>query len=245
MRPSSPVDAALVQTSPACLSRLPACGTALEVSSRNRASGTAGGEGKCACALLCCASPHLSPELHDLFPQHCRKMPASHGPRAGMPCRAGLGISALQAAGHLGNPKPSLNLLCLFLPLAYQNMRSLAFLNLSNTHNDEAGVLLVFSVSGLAPLVYLSDECHNFLAVKFWIDLNEDTIKLHVLIAASNLQWRPGSASGIPTVFAGDFSVFSASPKEGHFQETFHKMRNAIEVKLALSVTTHFGVFLF
>lgn len=82
---------------------------------------------------------------------------------------------------------------------------------------------------GLAPLVYLSDECHNLLAIKFWGDLNEDIIKPHVLIAASNLQWRPESKSGIPTLFAGDFSMFSASPKEGHFQGTFHKMRNTIE----------------
>ncbi|KAJ8785592.1 hypothetical protein J1605_007189 [Eschrichtius robustus] len=83
--------------------------------------------------------------------------------------------------------------------------------------------------SGLAPLVYLSDECHNLLAIKFWIDLNEDIIKPHMLIAASNLQWRPESKSGIPTLFAGDFSMFSASPKEGHFQETFHKMKSTIE----------------
>lgn len=40
--------------------------------------------------------PHLSPELHEfVFPQHCRKMPASHGPRDGMHCPVGLGISAL------------------------------------------------------------------------------------------------------------------------------------------------------
>lgn len=85
---------------------------------------------------------------------------------------------------------------------------------------------------GLAPLVYLSDECHNLLAIKFWIDLNEDIIKPHTLIAASNLQWRPEAKSRIPTLFAGDFSRFSASPKEGHFQEIFHKMKNTIEVKL-------------
>ncbi|KAF5916381.1 hypothetical protein HPG69_017615 [Diceros bicornis minor] len=81
----------------------------------------------------------------------------------------------------------------------------------------------------LAPLVYLSDECHNLLAIKFWVDLNEDIIKPHMLIAASNLQWRPESKSGIPTLFAGDFSMFSANPKEGHFQDTFHKMKNTIE----------------
>ncbi|MXQ84782.1 hypothetical protein E5288_WYG016776 [Bos mutus] len=90
-------------------------------------------------------------------------------------------------------------------------------------------VVSVVKKIGIAPLVYLSDECHNLLAIKFWIDLNEDIIKPHMLIAASNLQWRPGCKLGIPTLFAGDFSMFSASPKEGHFQETFHKMKNTVE----------------
>ncbi|XP_036107245.1 breast cancer type 2 susceptibility protein isoform X1 [Molossus molossus] len=90
-------------------------------------------------------------------------------------------------------------------------------------------VVYVVKKIGLAPLVYLSDEHHNLLAIKFWIDLNEDIIKPHMLIAASNLQWRPESKSGIPTLFAGDFSMFSARPKESHFQETFYKMKNIIE----------------
>ncbi|EHB05387.1 Breast cancer type 2 susceptibility protein [Heterocephalus glaber] len=83
--------------------------------------------------------------------------------------------------------------------------------------------------SGLAPLVYLTDEWHNFLAIKFWIDINEDIIKPHMLITASNLQWRPESKFGIPTLFAVDFSMFSASPKGGHFQERFNKMKNVVE----------------
>ncbi|XP_012996389.2 breast cancer type 2 susceptibility protein isoform X1 [Cavia porcellus] len=90
-------------------------------------------------------------------------------------------------------------------------------------------VVSVVKKIGLAPLVYLTDECYNFLAVKFWIDLNEDIIRPHMLVAASNLQWRPESNSGIPTLFAGDFSVFSASPKEGHFQERFNKMKTVVE----------------
>uniref|UniRef100_A0A2K6F2Q1 BRCA2 DNA repair associated n=1 Tax=Propithecus coquereli TaxID=379532 RepID=A0A2K6F2Q1_PROCO len=90
-------------------------------------------------------------------------------------------------------------------------------------------IVSVVKKAGLAPLVYLSDECHNLLAIKFWIDLNEDIVKPHVLIAASNLQWRPESKSGIPTLFAGDFSMFSASPKESHFQEMFNKMKNTVE----------------
>ncbi|XP_048197498.1 breast cancer type 2 susceptibility protein isoform X2 [Perognathus longimembris pacificus] len=90
-------------------------------------------------------------------------------------------------------------------------------------------VVSIVKKIGLAPLVYLSDEYHNLLAIKFWIDLNEDVIKPHMLIAASNLQWRPESKSEIPTLFAGDFSLFSASPKEGHFQERFNKMKNTVK----------------
>ncbi|XP_010622203.1 breast cancer type 2 susceptibility protein isoform X3 [Fukomys damarensis] len=90
-------------------------------------------------------------------------------------------------------------------------------------------VVSVVRKIGLAPLVYLTDEYHNFLAIKFWIDLNEDIIKPNMLIAASNLQWRPESKFGIPTLFAVDFSMFSASPKEGHFQEQLNKMKNVVE----------------
>ncbi|XP_036603873.1 breast cancer type 2 susceptibility protein [Trichosurus vulpecula] len=90
-------------------------------------------------------------------------------------------------------------------------------------------VVFITKKPGVAPLVYLSDEYHNLLAVKFWIDLNEDVIKLHTLIAASNLQWRAESRSGIPTLFAGEFSSFSASPKESHFQETFNKLKSSVE----------------
>ncbi|KAM8803144.1 breast cancer type 2 susceptibility protein [Rhynchonycteris naso] len=96
-------------------------------------------------------------------------------------------------------------------------------------------VVSVVKKIGLAPLVYLSDECHNLLAIKFWIDLNEDIIKPHKLIAASNLQWRPESKSGIPTLFAGEFSMFSANPKESHFQETFHKMKNVKNMDIFFS----------
>uniref|UniRef100_A0A4X2LXK1 Tower domain-containing protein n=1 Tax=Vombatus ursinus TaxID=29139 RepID=A0A4X2LXK1_VOMUR len=90
-------------------------------------------------------------------------------------------------------------------------------------------VVFITKKPGVASLVYLSDEYYNLLAVKFWIDLNEDVIKLHTLIAASNLQWRAESRSGIPTLFAGEFSLFSTSPKESHFQETFNKLKSSVE----------------
>ncbi|XP_075418881.1 breast cancer type 2 susceptibility protein [Tenrec ecaudatus] len=90
-------------------------------------------------------------------------------------------------------------------------------------------VVSVVKRTGLAPVVYLSDEHHNLLAIKFWVDLNEDTIKPSVFIAASNLQWRPESKSRIPTLFAGEFSTFSANPKESYFQEASHSMQAAVE----------------
>ncbi|XP_029415525.1 breast cancer type 2 susceptibility protein isoform X2 [Nannospalax galili] len=90
-------------------------------------------------------------------------------------------------------------------------------------------VVSIVKKIGLGPLVYLSDECLNLLAVKFWTDPNEDVIKPHMLITASNLQWRSESQSGIPTLFAGDFSMFSGSPKEAHFQETVNRMKHAVE----------------
>lgn len=79
-------------------------------------------------------------------------------------------------------------------------------------------------------MVYLSDECLNLLMVKFGIDVNED-IKPRVLVAASNLQWHPESRSVVPTLFAGNFSVFSTSPKEVYFQEKTKRMKQAIEVR--------------
>ena len=85
-------------------------------------------------------------------------------------------------------------------------------------------------ILGRAPLVYLSAECLNLLVIKFGIDVNED-IKSRVLVAASNLQWHPESGSVVPTLFAGNFSVFSTSPKEVYFQERANRMKQAIEVR--------------
>ncbi|XP_036027806.1 breast cancer type 2 susceptibility protein [Onychomys torridus] len=94
---------------------------------------------------------------------------------------------------------------------------------------DLVGVVVsVVKTTGLAPVVYLSDECLNLVVVKFGVDLNED-IQPRVLIAASNLQWYPESRSGMPALFAGGFSIFSTSPKEVYFQERVNRMKQAIE----------------
>nr|XP_033804342.1 breast cancer type 2 susceptibility protein isoform X3 [Geotrypetes seraphini] len=86
---------------------------------------------------------------------------------------------------------------------------------------------------GASPFVYLCDENHNLMAIKFWMDLSqlaiEDLIKPCTLIAAINLQWRQESNSAIRTVFAGDFSMISANPKESHLQEAFNRLKNSIQ----------------
>nr|XP_034344818.1 breast cancer type 2 susceptibility protein [Arvicanthis niloticus] len=113
-------------------------------------------------------------------------------------------------------------------PLRFSRLSDPAFQPLCSEVDVVGVVVSVVKPIGLAPLVYLSDECLNLLVVKFGIDLNED-IKPGVLIAASNLQCQPESTSGVPTLFAGKFSIFSASPKEAYFQERVNKMKHAIE----------------
>ncbi|XP_006879697.1 PREDICTED: breast cancer type 2 susceptibility protein [Elephantulus edwardii] len=96
-------------------------------------------------------------------------------------------------------------------------------------------VIAVVTRRGLAPLVYLSDECHHLLAIKFWTDLNEDVVKPPALIAASNLQWLPQASPGIPTLFARESTVVSASPKEPRFQEAASRLRAVENFELFFS----------
>uniref|UniRef100_A0A673TDI8 BRCA2 DNA repair associated n=1 Tax=Suricata suricatta TaxID=37032 RepID=A0A673TDI8_SURSU len=73
----------------------------------------------------------------------------------------------------------------------YQPREPLPFHKLSDPDFQPPGsevdlvgfVVSVVKKIGFAPLVYLSDECHNLLAIKVWTDLNEDVIKPHTLIA--------------------------------------------------------------
>ncbi|CAH7276384.1 Brca2 [Phodopus roborovskii] len=113
-------------------------------------------------------------------------------------------------------------------PLDFSRLLEPAFQPPCSEVDLVGAVVSVVRTTGLAPLVYLSDECFNLLVVKFGIDLNED-IKPHMLIAASNLQWYPESRSGVPTLFAGNLSIVSASPKEVYFQERVSRMRQAVE----------------
>ncbi|XP_035299082.1 LOW QUALITY PROTEIN: breast cancer type 2 susceptibility protein isoform X7 [Cricetulus griseus] len=113
-------------------------------------------------------------------------------------------------------------------PLDFSRLLETAFQPPCSEVDLVGAVVSVVRTTGLAPLVYLSDECLNLLVVKFGIDLNED-IKPHVLIAASNLQWHPESRSGVPTLFAGNLSIVSASPKEVYFQKRVNRMRQTVE----------------
>lgn len=113
-------------------------------------------------------------------------------------------------------------------PLDFSRLLEPAFQPPCSEVDLVGAVVSVVRTTGLAPLLYLSDECLNLLVVKFGIDLNED-IKPHVLIAASNLQWHPESRSGVPTLFAGNLSIVSTSPKEVYFQERVNRLRQTVE----------------
>ncbi|XP_075583775.1 breast cancer type 2 susceptibility protein [Pelecanus crispus] len=98
---------------------------------------------------------------------------------------------------------------------------------------DLVGVVVSVSRTGFATMVYLSDESYNLVAVKIWTDLRhfaiEDIVVRSSFISASNLQWQSEFRSEIPTLLAGDLSVFSASPKENYLQEKVNELRSMIE----------------
>uniref|UniRef100_A0A8C3PMX0 BRCA2 DNA repair associated n=1 Tax=Calidris pygmaea TaxID=425635 RepID=A0A8C3PMX0_9CHAR len=98
---------------------------------------------------------------------------------------------------------------------------------------DLVGVVVSVSRTGFATMVYLSDENYNLVAVKIWTDLRhfaiEDIVVRCSFISASNLQWQSEFRSEIPTLLAGDLSVFSASPKENYLQEKVNELKSMIE----------------
>ncbi|NXS93681.1 BRCA2 protein, partial [Jacana jacana] len=98
---------------------------------------------------------------------------------------------------------------------------------------DLVGVVVSVSRTGFATMVYLSDDSYNLVAVKMWTDLRhfaiEDIVVRSAFISASNLQWQSDFRSEIPTLLAGDLSVFSASPKESYLQEKVNQLKSMIE----------------
>ncbi|KAM8977619.1 breast cancer type 2 susceptibility protein [Pelodytes ibericus] len=94
-------------------------------------------------------------------------------------------------------------------------------------------VISAYKKSGAAPVVYLSDESHNLLAVKFWTDLGqlalEELTKPRTFITASNLCWRSECISGLPTLYAGDLSIISSNPKDSHLQKAIQRLRHSVQ----------------
>ncbi|XP_069495363.1 breast cancer type 2 susceptibility protein isoform X2 [Ambystoma mexicanum] len=94
-------------------------------------------------------------------------------------------------------------------------------------------IVSVSRKSGLPPLVYLSDENYNFIAIKFWTDLGqlgiEDVMTPSTLIACSNIQWRKNSNLSIPTMFAGELSIVSTNPKDRHLREAICKLKSTVQ----------------
>ncbi|KAG8584939.1 hypothetical protein GDO81_004831 [Engystomops pustulosus] len=86
---------------------------------------------------------------------------------------------------------------------------------------------------GAAPLVYLSDESCNVVALKFCTDLGqlalEEITRPGTFIAATNLRWRSEHMSGVPVVFAGDLSFIAANPKEQHVLKAIQKLSQSIQ----------------
>ena len=54
----------------------------------------------------------------------------------------------------------------------------------------------------------------------------------NTFIAASNLQWRPGGATGLNgTVLATELSVFSTKPKATHLRAALDRLQKQIQVQ--------------
>ncbi|XP_041055127.1 breast cancer type 2 susceptibility protein isoform X2 [Carcharodon carcharias] len=99
---------------------------------------------------------------------------------------------------------------------------------------DLAGyVIHILGKSGAPTTLYLADENQNLIAVKVWAGLSqlalEDIIKPSTLVVASNLHWTSDSCKGIPILFTGDLSSFSANPKEGHLREKYSQLKNSVQ----------------
>ncbi|XP_067889613.1 breast cancer type 2 susceptibility protein isoform X2 [Heterodontus francisci] len=99
---------------------------------------------------------------------------------------------------------------------------------------DLAGyVIHILGRSGAPTTVYLADENQDLVSVKFWAGLNqlalEDIVKPGALVVASNLQWTSDSYMGIPVLFTGDLSSFSANPKEGHLREKYTQLKISVQ----------------
>ncbi|KAM8902703.1 breast cancer type 2 susceptibility protein isoform 2-T3 [Spinachia spinachia] len=125
-----------------------------------------------------------------------------------------------------------------WLSTRYQPRVSTCFVDLQNPEFpslcgevDLTGfVIQIVDGQGFSPAFYLADGKLNFVKVRCFSSFAqsglEDLVKPHVLLSLSNLQLRGQSASPTPVVYAGDLTIFSANPKEGHLQESLSQNRN-------------------
>uniref|UniRef100_A0A3P9KTE3 Tower domain-containing protein n=1 Tax=Oryzias latipes TaxID=8090 RepID=A0A3P9KTE3_ORYLA len=94
-------------------------------------------------------------------------------------------------------------------------------------------VVSVIDAQGSSPAFYLADGKLNLVKIRCFSSLSqtglEDVVKPRVLLALSNLQLRGQSMFPTPVVYAGDLTLFSINPKEGHLQESLSQLKNAIQ----------------
>lgn len=86
--------------------------------------------------------------------------------------------------------------------------------------------------AGPSPVLYLVDGKLNFVKVRCSNNLTQlgldDLVKPLSLLALSNLQLRHQPSTTIPSLYAGDLTLFSTNPKETHLQEAFTQLRNFV-----------------
>lgn len=77
------------------------------------------------------------------------------------------------------------------------------------------------------------DENFDLVSVRTYSSLEqlavEELVKLRALIALSNLQVRPLSRP-VPSLYAGEQTLFSVNPKESHLQEAMAHLKTFVQV---------------
>uniref|UniRef100_A0A3Q1IDS8 Tower domain-containing protein n=1 Tax=Anabas testudineus TaxID=64144 RepID=A0A3Q1IDS8_ANATE len=148
------------------------------------------------------------------------------------------GIETIQLTGTKKTQFQDLQTSQEWLSARFQPRESTSFVDLQNTEFqplcgevDLTGyVISVIDAQGSSPAFYLVDGKLNFVKVRCFSSLSqsglEDVVKSRVFLALSNLHLRGQSTSPTPVVYAGDLTVFSTNPKEGHLQESLSQLRS-------------------
>ncbi|XP_026232078.1 breast cancer type 2 susceptibility protein isoform X2 [Anabas testudineus] len=151
------------------------------------------------------------------------------------------GIETIQLTGTKKTQFQDLQTSQEWLSARFQPRESTSFVDLQNTEFqplcgevDLTGyVISVIDAQGSSPAFYLVDGKLNFVKVRCFSSLSqsglEDVVKSRVFLALSNLHLRGQSTSPTPVVYAGDLTVFSTNPKEGHLQESLSQLRSLVQ----------------